>query len=613
MKTAKTIQLLDANNTNISPAVCIESLYFEQTSGANTYRISLKNRTIIASNDVIKYNPTNDSAGNDIDKMQVPYVYVRKFSEGNGDDKFSVCELNTSTYNIGVPLKRCVSTWLNTNFFNKAQSGNKFIRMDENDSEFSNVNRTNGFYCGTTDASLHIYDASGAGRISWKGKESYVGIDRNTDGTDELKIATSDSNFISLKTSSSKMSLSSDDIDIFAVNHFKLDTGDASILFVDVDIEARGYVNISSALNKDINVSSGNNITLQSIGNIVLNPVYDEENATNIYLYDRRLERPIPDASIDTDEHRIYALTLGDSNNMTWNKFPKLYLNAYGSSGPTQMVTYDVLSDNIDSTSLYTKGLIFYTDYNPSTNEYIPSAVTCPILYGNNSSNNIIGFRGIKSGDQIIPLLANDGNDTNESDLFKNKFVNFCTLNNHSILGTGDLPVLEAKDLYGHNKITFNKVTDTEDNTFSLIGSYRTEFEKLNTTTSSTEGNLYWSSKIYFRKNDCVYATGYYASSDQRLKDNIEEVQENELEKVPSIKKFNWKSDDRKSYGFIAQELIESGHEELVSEDPDGMYKVDYSAALSLKCAQLEEQNRNLAERVDKLESLIEKLLSNKQ
>lgn len=29
MRTAKTLQLLDANNNNVSPAVCVDSLYFE--------------------------------------------------------------------------------------------------------------------------------------------------------------------------------------------------------------------------------------------------------------------------------------------------------------------------------------------------------------------------------------------------------------------------------------------------------------------------------------------------------------------------------------------------------------------------------------------------------
>ena len=48
MKTAKTLQLLDANNNNISPAVCVDSLYFEQSLDDGTYRMSLRNRILVA-------------------------------------------------------------------------------------------------------------------------------------------------------------------------------------------------------------------------------------------------------------------------------------------------------------------------------------------------------------------------------------------------------------------------------------------------------------------------------------------------------------------------------------------------------------------------------------
>ena len=50
MKTATTLQLLDANNNNISPAVCVDSLYFEKISdnerrityGGKTYSLTYK-------------------------------------------------------------------------------------------------------------------------------------------------------------------------------------------------------------------------------------------------------------------------------------------------------------------------------------------------------------------------------------------------------------------------------------------------------------------------------------------------------------------------------------------------------------------------------------------
>ena len=53
MTTAQTVQLLDANNNNISPAVCIDSIYYEGNDGsinANTYRFALREKFIVGGN-----------------------------------------------------------------------------------------------------------------------------------------------------------------------------------------------------------------------------------------------------------------------------------------------------------------------------------------------------------------------------------------------------------------------------------------------------------------------------------------------------------------------------------------------------------------------------------
>ena len=66
MRTAQTIQLLDANNNNISPAVCVDSIYFEGAIGTDTYRFALRDRIIVGSEDLISgplpvIAPTADS------------------------------------------------------------------------------------------------------------------------------------------------------------------------------------------------------------------------------------------------------------------------------------------------------------------------------------------------------------------------------------------------------------------------------------------------------------------------------------------------------------------------------------------------------------------------
>lgn len=606
MKTAKTIQLLDANNTNISPAVCIESLYFEQTDNTNTYRISLKNRTVIASNTIINYNNNSSldalNNGNNISEFMIPYVYVDILR----DNTFQVCELNTGTYNIGRSLSNCVSTWCNSNFYNKQNAFDKFIRMDENDLDFDVVNRTNGFYCGTNDSSMHIHDVNGSGVIDWNNGTTKIEFINTPD--EELKITRQEyQNYISLSkyNQNELLSLNSDYVNLVANCSFIVDSGDVVIMTTaNMNFDANGYIDFTTGLGRDFNVSSGNNILLKSKGDIRLTPVYDEENETNVFLYDYKLQRPLID--IDPDEHRIYTLAL-DSSDLSWIKFPKLYLKSYGG---THASVYDVISDNVEDTSLYIRGLTFYKDYIFDEHGNISSyrEEHFPILYDTFDNNSVIGIRGIKSGIEKESLFAVSENATTEADFIKYKFVNFRTLNGESLLGNTDLEVLTQSDLNGHNKIRFNQ-DPVVSNTFSLIGSYNTEFTKLNATESSESGTLYYMSRIYFRTNNCIYATGYYASSDKRLKDNIEEVQNEDVKDVPSIKNFTWKSDNRKSYGFIAQELIESGHEELVTEDAEGMYKVDYNAALSLKCAQLEKQNKELSERISKLEALVEKLI----
>ena len=47
MTTAQTVQLLDANNNNISPDVCIDSIYYEGTVGSNPYRFALREKFVV--------------------------------------------------------------------------------------------------------------------------------------------------------------------------------------------------------------------------------------------------------------------------------------------------------------------------------------------------------------------------------------------------------------------------------------------------------------------------------------------------------------------------------------------------------------------------------------
>lgn len=115
-------------------------------------------------------------------------------------------------------------------------------------------------------------------------------------------------------------------------------------------------------------------------------------------------------------------------------------------------------------------------------------------------------------------------------------------------------------------------------------------------------------------------ATGFYETSDERLKEfkgNIS-VDFNKLKQIPK-QYFTWKSDENSKIqiGTSAQE-IQKIYPELVSEDKKGELSVNYSKlsvvalqAIDLlddRCKALENKNKELEERLSKLENLIKSM-----
>ena len=89
-----------------------------------------------------------------------------------------------------------------------------------------------------------------------------------------------------------------------------------------------------------------------------------------------------------------------------------------------------------------------------------------------------------------------------------------------------------------------------------------------------------------------VTATNFINSSDERLKENIEEVRDNNVE--VNWKTFNFKTEkEQKRYGVIAQEL-EKTNPEFVREDSQGFKSVAYIDLLIAKIAELEARIQKL-------------------
>ena len=107
-----------------------------------------------------------------------------------------------------------------------------------------------------------------------------------------------------------------------------------------------------------------------------------------------------------------------------------------------------------------------------------------------------------------------------------------------------------------------------------------------------------------------VTANAFYASSDERLKENINDVNYEKLvnAKNVKIKYFNFKEDESKRtvIGVIAQDVEAVNLGYLVSEREDGFKAVDYTGLSLLKIAYLEDK-------IKKLEDMISQLMEDKQ
>ena len=99
-----------------------------------------------------------------------------------------------------------------------------------------------------------------------------------------------------------------------------------------------------------------------------------------------------------------------------------------------------------------------------------------------------------------------------------------------------------------------------------------------------------------------IRADRFYTRSDIRLKNTIEELGDNDLDKLNKLvpKSYNFKNDNIKHFGFIAQE-VEKIFPNLVSTDNDGMKSINYLEMIPL-----------LSHKINHLERKIDELKNNK-
>ena len=232
---------------------------------------------------------------------------------------------------------------------------------------------------------------------------------------------------------------------------------------------------------------------------------------------------------------------------------------------------------------------------------------TVRYLYFRNSSNNgNIGYIG-RGGTMDIELMA-----YNDSWLiFGTNSTAVMKIYDSGIVGIG---IEDSEELDLNSKLHINGLLSITNNGGTLrIGAqtsafyhfYASDSKAFYFSNSSTfNGNVYpyRNSAIDFGTSsykwrtiygDSVIATDYSATSDIRLKCDINQISDH-------VYSFRFKDSDKLHYGFIAQEL-EKEHPDLVGQNE---YKtVNYNSALSLYIAELENRVKILENEINNLKS----------
>jgi hypothetical protein len=94
-----------------------------------------------------------------------------------------------------------------------------------------------------------------------------------------------------------------------------------------------------------------------------------------------------------------------------------------------------------------------------------------------------------------------------------------------------------------------------------------------------------------------IRADRFYTRSDIRLKNNVEELNDNHLDRLDRLvpKSYGFKNDGLEHFGFIAQE-VEKDFPNLVSMDDDGMKSVNYLEMIPLLLHKINYLERKLNE-----------------
>lgn len=453
--------MLDANNNNVSPAVCVESLYYEyQTSTTSeVYRMSMKNKTLIAGDELVKSlgEPALDN---------IPFYTVKKLSTGNN----MIYELNIDQYDLTDSFNNSMDIRL-TDYYKKDDADGLYIHQKNGgviygqDNKLVLTSATSSNYNPNNSMYLNV-DSENSYRMNFGNVGSIV-----TSKTGDMNITGK-----TLVLSTDLTTLSGDVV---------LGSGQS---YVDINSEKLEIESDETIINSGtVSVDTTGNISLSSDSDIRIN------SDKNIFL--NGVAWNVKSTGFVDGKYNIMQIGEDAQENIFMKNgvLPGLYIY----NGGSDSVTEKFLTDEED-VSVFINQIKFASS---------ATAVQSVNMVSSKNDMNPVTIKGIKSGSAFAPV-AGTGTD-NSIELVK--------INGQSLIGNTDIQLATPNDV--STDTTKLKIELASGSLYNVCG-----WENTNTT-DSHDMTIVYNGNISFNQAGDLFANRVFWNSDERLKTEIGEVE----------------------------------------------------------------------------------------
>ena len=323
MRTARTSQILDANNNNISPATCVESLYFEMTNEGVTYRMGIRDRMLIAGADSLTTQPSDG---------ELPYAYVSQISGAN-----SVYQIKTGKFDYGSKMRQYASETFESEYLKVSTSTNFLHR---------NLTSNPNTIVGTI---RYIENANDLNR-----QDAQSSLDINKDG-----LGWSDTQYIKksgdyVKVVSGKVDISSGYVNIGSANNYvKIDDSSLIVTNSSIAVRSTGPADVSVA--GSLNIKSNGLMTIGSNTETRVNGALfavDAETSMRIY---NKVFPTYPNSTTEV-QYLTYVYSEDSASNpsigLSWRPLQYTTISDGDTITNSSIVKFRTLSNGDDSISL---------------------------------------------------------------------------------------------------------------------------------------------------------------------------------------------------------------------------------------------------------------------